>query len=68
MGSTLSLSDLAKYGINAQIQGNKIILTYPKWAIEQKVLEEIMGKAPPELRNKVTVRATGDVIVEVLLQ
>jgi hypothetical protein len=43
-------------------------LTYPKWAIEQKVLEEIMSKAPPELRNKVTVRATGDVIVEVLLQ
>lgn len=68
MGVALPLSDLAKYGINAQVQGNKIILTYPKWAIEQKILEEIMSKAPSELRDKVTVRATGDVVVEVLLQ
>jgi hypothetical protein len=67
MGVTSTLVELAKYGINAQIQGNKIILTYPKHAIEQKILEEIVNRAPPELKNKITVKALGDVIVEVSL-
>jgi hypothetical protein len=67
MGITSALGELAKYGINAQIQGNKIILIYPKSAIEQKILEEIVSRAPPELKNKITVRALGDVIVEVSL-
>jgi hypothetical protein len=67
MGITSALGELAKYGINAQIQGNKIILIYPKNAIEQKILEEILSRAPQELKNKITVRALGDVIVEVSL-
>jgi hypothetical protein len=67
MGITSTLKELAKYGINAQIQSDKIILIYPKNAIEQKILEEIVSRAPQELKNKITVRALGDVIVEVSL-
>ena len=67
MGITSTLAELAKYGINVQIQDNKIILVYQKSAIEQKILEEIVSRAPPELKNKITVRASGDVIVEVSL-
>ena len=67
MGITSTLAELGKYGINVQIQDNKIILVYQKSAIEKRILEEIVSKAPQELKNKITVRALGDVIVEVSL-
>ena len=67
MVSSFTLGDLAKYGVQVQIQGNKIVLIFPKSAIEQRILEEMLPRAPQELKNKISVKALGDVIVEVNL-
>lgn len=58
-------SELSKYGLSAIIQGNKIVMTVPKDVIEKKILEEIMIRADPTIKNRITVKAMGDVIVEV---
>lgn len=61
------IEDLKKYGINAQIFGNKLVIIFPKSALEQKIKEEMNVRIPDEFKSRISVQALGDVIIEVLL-
>ncbi|MEM1725151.1 MAG: hypothetical protein QXW71_05225 [Thermoplasmata archaeon] len=47
--------------------GNKIVLTINKDIIRNKILEEILKVADPSIKDKINIKVTGDIIVEVTL-
>lgn len=56
-------SDLGK----PLLLGNKIVLTINKDIIRNKILEEILKVADPSIKDKINIKVTGDIIVEVTL-
>jgi len=58
---------LKQMGFQVEWRDNILLLKYPKHLIEAEIFKQISLAIPPEMRNKVRVRAEGDIIVEVML-
>jgi len=61
------LDALRQMGFQVEWRGNILVLKYPKHLIEAEILRQVSMAVPPEVRNRIRVRAEGDIIVEVVM-